>query len=315
MKYAFYPGCSSEHLASAYQDSWKLIADFFKIELSTIPDWNCCGATEYSSMDRLGAYALTARNLALVPEECGQVVASCSACYLNLKKTDKVMSEHPKVNRDVNSALAAGGLSYAPGKFQIRHILDVVINDIGLEVIKERVSSPLAGLRVAPYYGCMLVRPGGGFDHPEYPVMMDRLLSALGAEVVDFSLKAYCCGGHMPHIKAMTGYEILRRILKDVDNKGADIIAVTCPVCQVNLDAYQEDVNKNFSTDFNIPVLFFTQLMGIAFGMSHESLGIGKELVSARAALSGHRKAPRVEASKMEAPDAGLPMPQLKGGE
>jgi heterodisulfide reductase subunit B len=314
MRYAFYPGCSSEHLASAYQDSWKQVADLFKIELCSIPDWNCCGATEYSSMNRLGAYALTARNLALVPGGCDQIVASCSACYLNLKKTDKVMSENPEVERDVNSALSAGGLNYTPGKFKIRHILDVVINDIGLEVIKERVSSPLTGLRVAPYYGCMLVRPGNGFDHPEYPVMMDRLLSVLGATVVDYSMKAYCCGGHMPHIKAMTGYEILRRILKDIRNKRADIIAVTCPVCQVNLDAYQDDVNKNFGTDFNIPVLFFTQLMGLALGMTQESMGIGKELVSAREVLSVKRKTTAV-ASQPERPEEGLPMPDLKRGE
>ncbi len=312
MKYAFYPGCSSEHLASAYQDSWKQIADYFKIELSSIPDWNCCGATEYGSVDRLGAYALTARNLALVPEGCDQVVASCSACYLNLKRTDKAMSEHPDIKRDVNSALSAGGLGYAPGKFKIRHILDVVINDIGLEVIRERVSSPLTGLRVAPYYGCMLVRPATGFDHPEYPVMMDRLLSALGAEVADFSLKAYCCGGHMPHIKAMTGYEILRRILKDVHEKKADIIAVTCPVCQLNLDAYQDDVNKNFGTDFNIPVVFFTQLMGLALGMSPESLGLGKELVSAQEVLSVKRRA-RAVATKGGSPEGGLPMPEPRG--
>jgi heterodisulfide reductase subunit B len=312
MRYAFYPGCSSEHLASAYQDSWQQIADFFKIELSAIPDWNCCGATEYGSVDRLGAYALTARNLALVPEGCDQVVASCSACYLNLKKTDKVMSEHPDIKRDVNTALSAGGLSYAPGRFQIRHILDVVINDIGLEVIRERVSSPLRGLRVAPYYGCMLVRPAAGFDHPEYPVMMDRLLSVLGGDVVDFSLKAYCCGGHMPHIKAMTGYEILRRILKDVHDKRADIIAVTCPVCQLNLDAYQDDVNKNFGTDFNIPVVFFTQLMGLALGMTPESLGLGKELVSAREVLSAKRKA-RTGAPQGGRPEGGLPMPESQG--
>jgi heterodisulfide reductase subunit B len=313
MRYASYPGCSSEHLASAYQDSLRQVADFFQIELSTVPDWNCCGATEYNSIDRLSAYALCARNLALVPEGSEQLVTPCSACYLNLKRTDFIMAENPDMNRDINLALSAGRLNYTPGRFEIRHVLDMLINDVGLDAIGERVSSPLTGLRVAPYYGCMLVRPGNGFDHPEYPVSMDRLLRALGAEVVDFSMKAYCCGGHMPHIKAMTGYEILRRILQDAEDKGSDIIVVACPVCQLNLEAYQEDVNKNFGTNFSIPVMFFTQLMGLAFGMTHQALGIGKELVSAEPVLL-RKRSPAVRAtSKTFSRAAGLPMPEPKG--
>ncbi|MBT9171037.1 MAG: 8-methylmenaquinol:fumarate reductase membrane anchor subunit [Actinobacteria bacterium] len=197
---------------------------------------------------------------------------------------------------------------------KIRHILDVLINDVGIEVIKERVVSPLAHLRVAPYYGCMLVRPSKGFDHPEYPETMDILFSALGATVVDFSMRAYCCGGHMPQIKAATGYEILRRILKDAHDKRADVIAVVCPVCQLNLDAYQEDVNKNFSTNFNIPVLFFTQLMGLAFGISPESLGFGKEITSTEQVLSGKTEAAALDKPKADKSKSGLPMPEMRGG-
>ncbi len=313
MRYAYYPGCSAEHLASAYQDSLKLIADFLKIELETIPDWNCCGATEYMSVDRLGAYSLVARNLALVPEGLQQVVAPCSACYLNLRKTDKVMSEYPEINNNVNAALSAAKLSYSPGKLEIRHILDVLVNDIGVEAIKGKVISPLTHLRVAPYYGCMLVRPNIGYDHPEYPQTMDSLLSAIGADVVDFSMKAYCCGGHMPHIKAITGYEILRRILKDAHDKKADIIAVACPVCQLNLDAYQHDVNRNFSTDFNIPVLFFTQLMGLAFGMTPGSLGVGKEITSAERVLAKKSEPADSEKPKADRSKTQLPMPEMRG--
>lgn len=314
MKYAYYPGCSSEHLASAYQDSVRHIAVFFKIDLSPIPDWNCCGATEYLSVDRIGAYALSARNLALVPPGVGQVVAPCSACYLNLKKTDQTMLENPSVSTNVNTALSAGKLSYEPGRLSIRHILDVIINDIGIEVIREQVVAPLGHLRVAPYYGCMLVRPDDGYDDPEYPQTMDALLGALGAEVVDFSMKAYCCGGHMPHIKASTGYEILRRILKDAHDKKADVIAVACPVCQLNLDAYQDDVNRNFSTNFSIPILFFSQLMGIALGMNHSSLGIGKEIVSAENILAGSRRSEKKIAASARRSKTALPMPEMKGG-
>lgn len=314
MKYAYYPGCSSEHLAAAYRDSVKLVADLFKLEFSTIPDWNCCGATEYLSVDRIGAYSLSARNLALVPADADQVIVPCSACYLNLKKTDQTMFENPSVNSSVNTALGAARLSYQPGRLSIRHILDVIVNDIGIEVIKERVVAPLTHLRVAPYYGCMLVRPKGSYDDPEYPETLDTLLSALGAEVVDFSMKAYCCGGHMPQIKALTGYEILRRILKDAHDKKANVIAVVCPVCQLNLDAYQNDVNRNFGTNFNIPIMFFSQLMGIALGMNHASLGIGKEIVSAEKVLSGKGNPDMKGAPLPRKSKAALPMPSMKGG-
>jgi heterodisulfide reductase subunit B len=314
MRYAYYPGCSSEHLSSAYRSSVEQVADFFRLEFTEIPDWNCCGATEYMSIDRLGAYSLAARNLALVPEDLNQVVAYCSACYLNLRNTDKIMSEHHDINNDVSSALSAGKLNYTPGRLDIRHILDVFINDIGLDVIKEKTVSPLTHLRVAPYYGCMLVRPTKGFDHPEYPETMDMLFSALGATVVDFSMRAYCCGGHMPHIKAAMGFEIIRRILKDAHDKKADVIAVACPVCQLNLDAHQEDVNKKFSTNFNIPVLFFTQIMGLAFGMSPGSLEFGKEIISAERILSGKTETAALDRPKKNKTESGLPMPEMKGG-
>ncbi len=290
MIYAYYPGCCSESLSSAYDGSLKLIADFFKIEFIHLSDWNCCGATEFMSVDRLGAYALVARNLALVPEGLNQVVTCCSACYLNMSRTEQLMSEYPIINKKVNTALAAGNMSYTPGRLKIRHILDVLVNDVGLDTMKGKVVKPLTHLKIAPYYGCMLVRPNMGFDHPEYPETMDKLFHALGAAVVDFSLKAYCCGGHMPQINAVTGYEIIRRILKNAYDKRADVIAVACPVCQLNLDIYQDDVNKNFGTTFNIPILFFTQLMGLAFGMNFAPLGFGKEIISAEYALSKRLK-------------------------
>lgn len=310
--YAYYPGCCSEFLTYAYHGSLKQIVDLFKLEFIHISDWNCCGATEYMSIDRLGAYALVARNLALVPESLNQVVSCCSACYLNMKRTDQLMSEYPIINDNVNAALAAGNLSYSPGRLQIKHVLDVIVNDIGIETIKGKVTDPLTQIRIAPYYGCMLVRPGKEFDHPEYPQTMDMLFSALGATVVDFSLRAYCCGGHLPQINALTGYEIIRRILKDAHDKNADVIAVACPVCQLNLDIYQEDVNKNFSTNFNIPILFFTQLMGLAFGMSPQSLEFGKEIISAERLLSKRAGAASYNRRKKIKHSSSLPMPNLK---
>ena len=139
------------------------------------------------------AAAVVARNLALVDSQIDQLVAPCAACYLNLKKTDRLMAEQPDIGAKVNEALAAGGLSYEAGRVRVRHLLDVIYSDIGESAVRDKVVRPLRGLRVAPYYGCQVVRPLGGFDNPEYPTKLDELFTWLGAEVVDYPVKSHCC--------------------------------------------------------------------------------------------------------------------------
>jgi len=274
VRYAYYPGCSSDNLTAAYDRSFRAVAQHLGMEVETISDWNCCGATEYPAVSRMASYAAAARNLALVDSGCREIIAACSACYLNLLRTDKIMGEDEGINQRVNVALGAGGLAFAPGRLRIRHILEALLADVGLEHIQASVTRPLAGVRIAPYYGCLLVRPLRHFDQPEYPTGMDRLLTALGAEVTGFTLRSYCCGGHLPQIKTDTGLEIIYRILRNVQNDGAHLIAVACPVCQLNLDLYQRDVNRRFGTRFEFPVLFFTQLMSLAFGLDPAATGI-----------------------------------------
>jgi heterodisulfide reductase subunit B len=309
MKYAYYPGCSLEHSAASYHTSAMAVAE--------INDWNCCGATEYFSVNLLPAYALVARNLALVPDDLTQVAAPCSACYVNLRKTNRYMSRYPDLASQVNQALAAGGLHYDPGRLKVRHLLDVIVNDVGYETIAEHVSKPLSNLRVAPYYGCLIVRPNGGFDNPEHPTSLDRLLRALGAEVVDYPLKAHCCGGHMTQISGKVAYEMIRRLLHNAAEYQADLIACVCPVCQLNLDAFQGNVNRHFGTDYSLPILYFTQLMALAFGMSAEEAGLGSEIVSPYAALSKIGvKVPKEEERKTRRRDRqALPMPTMPGEE
>jgi heterodisulfide reductase subunit B len=325
--YLLYPGCSMETSAVAYHDSLAAVADLLGLELREIDDWNCCGATEYLGINLIPAYALIARNLALAARQANgsrTVVAPCSACYLNLSKANHYMRERPILGERVNEALAAGGLHYDPGSVHIRHLLDVLINDIGLERVRDRVSRPLAGLRVAPYLGCMVPRPDyekRWSDH-EHPDELDRLLEALGAEVIDFPLKTHCCGGHMTQISPETAYELIRRLLQAADQYQADMIATVCPMCQLNLDAYQSAANQHFHTDYSIPVVFFTQLMGLAFGLDAEAAGFGRELVSARDALDRiglPRQAPEEGegATRQRRPrkPEGLPMPTVPGRE
>ena len=285
MKYAYYPGCSLESSSAAYDVSGREAARVLGIELQEIDDWNCCGATEYHSQDKLTASAVIARNLALVEPSLDQVIAPCAACYLNLKKTDQLMADSPEMNGKVNEALAAGGLNYTPGRVQVRHLLDVIHTDVGEAAVREKVVKPLAGLRLAPYYGCQIVRPFSDVDDTEHPTKLDELLTWLGAEVVDYPLKTHCCGGHLTQISEPQAFELMRRLLQSAADRQTDVILCMCPMCQLNLDAYQGQVNSYFRTRFKIPILFFTQIMGIAFGIEPKRLGFGKEIVRAEAVI------------------------------
>lgn len=316
--YMLYPGCSMEHSARAYDISLKAISKPLGMHLKEIDDWNCCGATEYVGLSLTPAYALIARNLALAAKGANgtrEVVAPCSACYLNLAKADHYMQEQPKLGAMVNQALAAGKLSYEPGSLTIRHLLDVIINDIGLDRVEKCVVRPLSGLRLAPYLGCMVPRPD--YEHRwsdhEFPIELDLLLKALGAEVVDFPLKTECCGGHMTQIGPETAFELIRRLIASADNLEADAMVTLCPMCQLNLDAYQGEMNQFFKSHYHMPVLFFTQLMGLAFGMEPKEVGFGLELVSARNVLEaiGVKAPPETPPAPTGRPrrPEGLPIP------
>jgi heterodisulfide reductase subunit B len=265
----------------AYDVSAKAVADLLGIKLMEIDDWNCCGATEYFTQDELVATSVIARNLALVDPALDQVVAPCAACYCNLAKTDRLMAENAEMNRKISECLAAGGLSYRPGRVRVRHLLDVIYQDVGETAIRDKVVKPLTGLRVAPYYGCQVVRPLVGEDSTEYPMQMDALFGWLGAEVVDYPVKAHCCGGHMTQISEPQAFELIRRLLHNAEEYHADVILCLCPMCQLNLDAYQGRVNNFFNVHFTMPILYFTQLLGVAFGIDPKQLGFGKEIVPA----------------------------------
>lgn len=315
MRYAYYPGCSLTHNAAAYDQSLKAVLEILAQELIELDDWNCCGATEYFSINPLPAYALVARNLALVPDDLSDIVAPCSACYVNLLKTNEHMKKYPQLKSDVNEALAEAHMRYEPGRVKVRHALDAIYTDVGCEVIEAYVKQPLSGLRLAPYYGCLITRPDyAGYDDTEYPMSMDHLLAALGATVVDYPLKADCCGGHMPQISPETAYELLRALLLNAEENGADAIVVACPMCHLNLDAFQSQVNRHFGSNFRMPTLYFTQMMGLAFGLGPDDLGFGQELVSADPVLRKLESPPAEEETpkaKKRPDKQALPMPRM----
>ncbi len=324
--YLFYPGCSMESSATAYRDSLDTILEPLGIRLEEVEDWNCCGATEYVGISLTPAYALIARNLALAAAQADgshTLVASCSACYLNLAKADHYMQESAVLAGRVNTALEAGGLAYRPGSLTVRHLLEVILTDVGLDAVRGAVVRPLAGLRVAPYLGCMVPRPDPDHrwtDH-ERPRELDMLLAALGADVVEYPLKTECCGGHMTQISPPVGFELIRRLVAGAEQVDADLMVTLCPMCQINVDAYQGEMNRHFGSHHRMPILFFTQLMGLAFGRSAAEVGIGRELVDARPALTRigvpvppseqteEEKAARIEAAHRR--KQALPMPPM----
>lgn len=282
MRFAYYPGCSLSATARPYDESVRAVAKALGMELLEVDDWNCCGATAYMSVNEVLAFSLSARNLSLASKVDGTLLTPCSACFTNLRKTETYLAEFPEVKLKVDAALAEAGTSYGGGVVT-KHLLQVVVEDIGLEAVRRKVSRPLAGLRVAPYYGCQIARPYGIEEGSDNPVMMDRLLEALGATPTHFPMKTACCGGSLIGTREEVALRLCRNLLLCARQDAADCIAVTCPLCQINLDAYQGAVNRSYGTDFSMPVVYFTQLMGLAFGIDREKLGLQRCIVPATA--------------------------------
>lgn len=297
MEYLYYPGCSLEYGGKPYDESLRAVFRALGVRLTELQDWNCCGATIYMSVDETISLAISARNLALA-EQNGKhdMIAPCSACYTVLLKTQRVLSESPELKATVDQILGEAGLKCSLG-VAIRHPLDVLVNDIGIETIaamaklrawKESPAPILQEVCFAPYYGCQIVRPERGFDDRELPTTMDRLFERLGAKTAYFPLKTRCCGGMLMTTFPEVSLELVKNLLECATDNHADCIVTTCPLCQMNLEAYQKRINKRFGTSFQIPALFFTQLLGLGLGCSEQELGLHRNLIPF--ALRAHRR-------------------------
>jgi heterodisulfide reductase subunit B len=275
MKYAYYPGCSQEASAEEYNDSLRAVARRLEaMELVPMQDWNCCGATPAATVHPDLPHALAARNLAIAEEMGMELVAPCAACYKNMNKASHVLRDDPKLLARVNGTLNSHHLGVPP---KVRHPLDVIVNDVGVDNVP--VQQPLRGLKVASYYGCLITRPEGGFDDPEYPQSMDRLMEALGAEPVDWVYKTKCCGGAIYMTTEDVSFSMSADILAHAKAAGANAVAVGCPFCQLLLDLYQDKLEKIRGTTFNMPIFFFSQLMGLAMGIDRAELGLERLVV------------------------------------
>lgn len=287
--YLYYPGCAAKGAARQYEESLLSVFPELGLELVELEDWNCCGSSLYSGIDKVGALALAARNLALAERDHPgkDLVAPCSACYLSFIKAKDYLERYPDLRAGVDRALGAIGLEYH-GRARVRHPLEVVLTDLvvrhGLEEFKKQVKRPLVGLVAAPYYGCQTTRPYARFDHPFFPESLDGLLRALGAEVVDYPLKTRCCGSSITAMVEGAGLGLVSALLREAQKRGANAIFTVCPLCQFNLDCYQGKMTDLASP---IPVLYFTQILGLALGLSPRELGFARAVVSAEPLLAG----------------------------
>ncbi len=278
MKYAYYPGCSLESSAKEYDLSIRACCEFTDVELIEVPDWICCGASSAHATSHLLSIALPAKTL-VQTEKMGlhQIIAPCIACLTRLKVANIEMAEDTDLKGKVETVLE----SDYKGNVRVRNILDVFLNDVGLEKIRKKVVTPLKGLKVACYYGCLLTRPPhiAQFDDVENPQSMDELMRAIGAETVEWSFKTDCCGVSMSLAETDAALVLTNKILEGAKDAGADCVAVACPLCQSNLDLRQKAIGNTFGVFYDLPILYFSQLMGLAFGATTTDVGLEKVIV------------------------------------
>ena len=276
MRYAYYPGCTIETTAIEFGLSTDAVCEALGVELIELNDWNCCGASSAHSLDHELSLRLPARNVALAQETGLDIVSSCPACYQHVLAADIRLREDAAWRQEMEETL---GFTYT-GKGRPRHLLEILSKPEMVEAVREKVVRPMKGLRVVSYYGCVLVRPPEitGWDDPEHPVRMDRLMEAIGAEAVDWSYKVDCCGASLSLSRSDVVITLSTRLARAAQEAGADVIACACGMCQINLDTRQALEEK-------VPVLYFTELMGIAFGLPGVEKWLKKHTVDPRPVL------------------------------
>ncbi|MBN2140774.1 MAG: CoB--CoM heterodisulfide reductase iron-sulfur subunit B family protein [Desulfovibrionaceae bacterium] len=307
MRYAYYPGCSLTESAVEFDVSTRALMTALGAELEEVPDWTCCGASAVEAVSRLLTYALPARNLALSERDLPglDMLIPCSACYLNHLRVEREVLGEKGLRGEMDEILAADGLKYE-GTVKVRHLLDVLTNDIELKAVKEKVGHALRGMVLAPYYGCQILRPYKVFDDPERPKTMDPLIKATGAEPLDWSMGSKCCGASLMATKKEVALESVAAILAAA--KDADAIVTVCPMCQMNLEAYQKQALRVNGRARPISIVYLPQVLGLAFGLSEKDVLLDKNMTVTERFLNRLRNPePPEEPEAKDAPAAEKP--------
>ncbi len=286
--YSFYPGCSSQKGASAsnYMTSVQAMCDELDIQLNEIPDWNCCAASiGYAGGGELPRLALSARNIALSEQHNpGQeIVATCAACWLATRETAERLEDDSNMLAEANQALAEAGLKLK-NETPIKHMAEVLVQTVGYDEIKSKVKRPLEGIKIAGYVGCQTNRPfgiaGESFENPMY---LDKLVDTLGGDSIPtYEKKVQCCGGALAFSEPEKSHALIKGIIESAYDNGADMIVTPCPVCQMNVEVYQDQINEAHGTKFKMPVVYYSTLMAVAFGKSAKEACLEGQVIPAK---------------------------------
>ena len=286
MKYAFFPGCVLEGASKEAHIATMKVAAALGIELVEIPGWTCCGASHLQEVDELGAAAVNGRNIALAEQMELPILTVCNTCTLMLRKTKSQLDGGLKDK--VNGILASAGIQYQ-GTQPITHLLWAILRDYGLEKLQQKVTKPLKNLKVAPYYGCHILRPPKVMDFEDHlnPTSLEKLIRALGAEPVEFSHRLSCCGFHATYTANDDMIRITGETNRSAVEAGADCIVTPCPLCQMSLDMNQPEGQTAVGCQQEMPVLHLAQLIGLALGFSPQDLAMdmhiaGRQEIKAR---------------------------------
>ncbi|MGB6067186.1 MAG: CoB--CoM heterodisulfide reductase iron-sulfur subunit B family protein [Desulfomonilaceae bacterium] len=284
MRVGYYPGCSLEGTARQYDLSVKQVCRTLGIELEELAGWSCCGSSPALKMNRLLSTSLAAHNLALMEQQdIFEVVAPCPFCFRRLKSAQEEIVNDPELSEKVQQVIE----KKLNGKLSIYNLLGLLTENVGLDAIRDKVIKPLDGLRLIPYYGCYVVKPPGvtNFDDPENPTSLDQILYAAGAEVLDWDFKVECCGAGLSLSKTEKVVDLTGRLIREASWRGADAIAVACQLCHANLDLRQKEIGSEDGTNYKVPIIYFTQLLGLSFGYSATDLGLNRHVVDPLAML------------------------------
>ena len=294
---AYYPGCALEGTGHAYNRSTKAVGKALGLKLDEVKNWNCCGAMEVKNIDPKIQTYLSSRVMSIAANEMGHdvVMAPCNGCYHNLKKAEYDL-EHDGKSREVVGRLSgkAGHETYEAGQIETIHALDWIRDGIGEDGLKAKVKNSLQGVKIANYYGCMYTRPRHifpekdaepGSESTSEPHFMDDLLAAAGAENVDFPLKTACCGGAHTLSDSDISTKLVLNILEAAEAAGADVIATECPTCHSGLEMHQIRAEKRLGRKTTVKILYFTQLLGVALGLSPRKVGVHENVSDSRGFL------------------------------
>lgn len=282
--YSFFPGCSQLSSAKEYGVSAEAVAEALGLRLEPLKDWNCCGASSAHMTNHLLSVSLPGRDLALAREKGRDLVVVCASCYNNLRSArDQILGE-AKLAAEVRDIVGRNP------RFEHRIItlLDLIMEEVGLEELGRRVRKPLTGLRPVSYYGCLMSRPRGMMDNddPDNPISMDELLSTIGADVRPWSYKADCCGGSLSLTRTDIVVTLVSRLFDAAEEAGANCIVTACPMCLANLEMRQKEGKLTFSVEHDLPVFFFTELLGLALGLDAAPEWFARHLVDPRPLLA-----------------------------